>query len=77
MKAIMEFEMPGYYLLENWGIVSPEATEAANIDQKAAFKEVREKVFSVLGWKAVPVGALMLMRKKFSSPKEIRHSLEI
>jgi len=77
MRAIMDFEMPGYYILENWGTASPEATEAAKIDQKVAFKEVKEKVLSVLGWKAIPAGALMLMRKKFSSPEEIRHSLEI
>ncbi len=77
MRAIMEYNMPGNYQMENYQEIGSEAAKTAGVDGKAAFKEIKDKLFEILGWKVVPAGALLLLKKQFSKPPKIIRSTEI
>lgn len=76
-RALIDYEMPGIYLLENWQTLSPESTVTAGVDQEAAFRQIKQELLSLFGWKLYPVGAVMLARQKLVKPKKIVYSTEI
>ncbi len=77
MRAIMEYNMPGHYQMEKYQEIGSEAAKTAGVDSKAASKEIRDKLFEILGWKVIPAGALLLIKKRFSKPPKIIRSTEI